>query len=194
MTRPRQWVLVGALVAVLAASALLGRPFQSGADPMAIRADGIGPLILGGDYAEAVAAAQRVAPRSTLAGLGCGGLDEVRFSGTLAEFPVSAMGMAADDRLVEIELGLDAPLQAADQAACLALRDRFAESFVARFGAAAEQWEIRKPVSHEFMARTGPVVLVARWFPTGRSCYVSAVYGATPERLERQAAALSPPR
>lgn len=187
MTRRRQQVLIGALVAVLAAGALLGRSLQSDAGAMAIRDDGIGPLMLGGDYAAAVAAAQRLAPRSALAGLGCGGLDEVRFSGTLDELPVSAMGMATDDRLVEIELGLDAPLQAADQEACLALRDRFAASFVARFGVTTEQWEIRKPVSREFMARTGPVVLVARWFPTGRSCYVSAVYGATPERLERQA-------
>ncbi|NGX16503.1 hypothetical protein [Wenzhouxiangella sp. XN24] len=154
---------------------------------MAINADGIGPLALGADYATAVAAAQRAAPDSAFAGPGCGGLDEVRFSGVLGTLPVSAMGMAEDERLVEIELGLDAPLQAEDQAACLALRDRFAETFVARFGSATEHWEIRKPVSREFMARTGPVVLVARWFSTGRSCYVSAVYGADPERFERQA-------
>jgi len=185
---PRQYALLaGALVALAAAGALFERSLEPDAEPMAIRGDGIGPLVLGGDYATAVAAAQRVAPQSTFAGLGCGGLDEVRFSGVLGELPVSAMGMADDDRLVEIELGLDAPLQAADQAACLALRDRFAEAFIERFGSATEHWEVRKPVSREFMARTGPVVLVARWFSTGRSCYVSAVYGAAPERLERQA-------
>jgi len=188
----RHVVFVGALVAV-AAGALLERSFTSDAGPMAVHGEGIGPLVLGGDYATSVAAAQRAAPDSAFAGPGCGGLDEVRFSGLLGALPVSAMGMAVDDRLVEIELGLDAPLQAADQAACLALRDRFAATFVEYFGEVTQHWEIRKPVSREFMARTGPVVLVARWFSTGRSCYVSAVYGAAPERLERQAGLGTPP-
>jgi len=171
----------------VAAGALLERFFTPDAEPMAIHAEGIGPLVLGGDYATAVAAAQRAAPDSAFAGPGCGGLDEVRFSGMLGASPVSAMGMAVDGRLVAIELGLDAPLRADDQAACLALRDRFAATFVEHFGSATEHWEVLKPVSREFMARAGPVVVVARWFSTERSCYFSAVYGNTPAPLERQA-------
>jgi hypothetical protein len=59
----------------------------------------------------------------------------------------------------------------------VALRDEFAAPFEAQFGAVDKRWEERKPVSREHLALTGPVVLVARWFPTGSSCYVSAHYG-----------------
>jgi len=165
------------LVALLAASVYSLARTPGVANPLAISETGIGPLQLGRPYAEVAADAQRVAPDNALAGIGCGGLDEVRYSSRLDGHPVSAMGMADQGRLIEIELTLDAPLQAASEAACVALRDEFAAPFVARFGAIDKYWEERKPVSREHLASTGPVVLVARWFPTGNSCYVSAHYG-----------------
>lgn len=165
------------LAAIVAASVFVGACARPAADPLALHDDGIGPLVLGRDYGEAVAAAGRVAPDSMLAGPGCGELDEVRYNGHMGEFPVSLMAMADEGVLVEVELGLDAPLTAPDEAACLAMRDRFAEPFVARFGQPAALWELDKPVSREHRVRTGPVVVVARWFPTGRSCYISVHYG-----------------
>jgi hypothetical protein len=174
----RTWsVLLGTLVALLAASVFLWQRPVPDTRLMALHTDGIGPLRLGRDYPEAVEAVRRTAAENMLAGPGCGELDEVRYSDRLGEFPVSVMAMADDGVLVEIELGLDSPLQADDEAACVALRDRFGEAFAARFGPFEEHQEIRKPVSREHVARSGPVVLVARWFDTGRSCYISAHYG-----------------
>jgi hypothetical protein len=165
------------LVALLAASVYSLARTPDAPHPLAISPQGIGPLHLGRPYDEAAELAVRVAPDNALAGIGCGGLDEVRYSGRLDGRPVSAMGMADQGRLIEIELTLDAPLQAGSEAACVALRDEFAAPFVARFGPVEKRWEERKPVSREHLALTGPVVLVARWFPTGGSCYVSAHYG-----------------
>jgi hypothetical protein len=165
------------LAAIVAASVFVGACARPDADPLALHDDGIGPLVLGRYYDDAVAAAGRVAPDSMLAGPGCGELDEVRYSGRMGEFPVSLMAMADDGVLVEVELGLDAPLTAPDEAACIAMRNRFAEPFVARFGQPTAHWELDKPVSREHRMRTGPVVVVARWFPTGQSCYVSVHYG-----------------
>ncbi|NHA14481.1 hypothetical protein [Thioalkalivibrio sp. XN279] len=165
------------LVALLAASVYSLARTPDAPDPLAISAQGIGPLQIGRPYDEAAELAVRVAPDNALAGIGCGGLDEVRYSGQLQGRPVSAMGMADKGKLVEIELTLDAPLQARSEAACVALRDEFAAPFVARFGPVEKSWEERKPVSREHLAATGPVVLAARWFATGGSCYVSAHYG-----------------
>lgn len=139
--------------------------------------DGIGPLRLDRDYQETVAATMAAAPATAFAGLGCNGLDEVRFSARLADLPVSAMGMAVGGRIAEIEVALDAPLQAPSEADCIALRDRFGAPFMAHYGPPAGARTEHKPVSREHLVETGPVVLVARWFPTGNSCYVSAHYG-----------------
>lgn len=165
------------LAALLAASVYSVARTPDTPDPLAISAQGIGPLHLDRPYAEAAELAMRVAPDNALAGIGCGGLDEVRYSGHLDGRPVSAMAMADQGKLIEIELTLDAPLQAGSEAACVALRDEFAAPFVARFGPVERSWQERKPVSREHLAATGPVVLAARWFATGGSCYVSAHYG-----------------
>ena len=178
MTLRTALVLIGTLAAVLAASVFLLPRSPVPDDPMTLHTDGIGPLRLGQDYQDSATAAARAAPDTAFAGLGCGGLDEIRYSGRLAELPVTVMAMAADGRLVEIESSVDAPLQTADEAACLALRDQFATVFVARFGTPTATWTVAKPVSREHMLRSGPVVMVARWFRTGGSCYVSAHYGS----------------
>jgi len=164
------------LVAVVAASVFHIGCLPGVGDPLELKSDGIGPLQLGRDYEETAKAALRAVPETAFAGLGCNGLDEVRYSGEFAGFPVSAMGMADRGVIIEVELSVDSPIQATDETACLALRERFARPFIERFGPLTERWEERKPVSREHMARTGPVVLVARWFPTGGSCYVSALY------------------
>ena len=177
MTLRTALVLTGTLAAVLAASVFFVARSPERDDPMMLHTDGIGPLRLGRDYQESAAAAARIAPDTAFAGLGCGGLDEIRYSGHLADLPVTVMAMAADGLLVEIESSVDAPLQTADEAACLALRDQFATVFVARSGTPAATWTVAKPVSREHMLRSGPVVIVARWFRTGGSCYVSAHYG-----------------
>ena len=173
----RTWLIpAGALVVVLATSALLharsDRP-----DAMALRDDGIGPMRLGLDYDATVKAAQRVAPDTFMAGVGCGGRDEVTYSGRLAGRPATAMAMADGGTVNEVEITFDHLRQAEHEAACLEERDRLAEHFVARFGTEGERWTVPKPVSSEHMVQVGPVVVVARWFGTGRSCYVSAVYG-----------------
>lgn len=170
-------VRAGTLAAVVAASVFAGGCARPDEGPFTIRDDGIGPLLISRDYDAAVDAARAAAPESVLAGPGCGGLDEVRYQGRMGEFPVSLMAMAEDTVLVEVELGLDSPLTAADEMECIALRNRFAAPFFARFGQPSSHWEIDKPVSREHLLGTGPVVVVARWFPTGRSCYISAHYG-----------------
>lgn len=178
MSRWRWSVPAGALVAVLATSALSHGSAKPSADPFALAADGIGPLRLGLEYQAATAAVRRAAPESALAGPGCGGFDEVRFSGRLGDLPVSVMGMAETGQITEIELSLDAPLRASDESACLALRDHLASSFIARFGAPGAAQLEHKPVSREHRLPVGPVVVVARWFEAGRSCYVTALYQA----------------
>ncbi len=165
------------LAVVLAASVLCLAGCRPAENPMAQHEDGVGPLRLGMPYDEVVAAVRRAAPDSVLAGPGCGNRDEVTYTGLLGEFPVTAMGMADDGLLTEVEINLDTPRQAPDEQSCLALRARFEEIFVARFGAPGAEWSERKPVSVEHRISVGPAVVVARWFPTGGSCYVSAVYG-----------------
>jgi len=183
----RTWLgCSGALVALLATGALFSAQGGPGVEPLALEPDGIGPLRLGRGYDDAVAAARVSAPESAFAGLGCNGLDEVRYSGRIAALPVSAMAMARDGAIAEVELTLDAPLQASDENACIALRDEFAAPFFSRFGAATESWTEQKPVSREHMLQVGPVQLVARWFQTGRTCYVSAHYGITRADIERE--------
>ncbi len=175
--------LMGGLAAGFAAGTLWpvkGPPsIPRGTDPVAVATHGIGPFRLGDDYPAAAVAARRVAPESAFAGVGCNGLDEVRYSTRREDSPVTVMAMAEGGHLVEVSLMLDAPTRAADEAACLALRDDFARPFVARFGPAGAAWTVTKPVSTEHLQPIGPAVLEARWFPMGRSCYVSARYGAT---------------
>lgn len=168
--------IIAVLVALLATGAAVMDGNEHAGDPLALATDGVGPLRLGRDFDDAVLRTRKIAPETAFAGLGCNGLDEVRYNGKLAELPVSVMGMARDGRIAEVELSLDAPLQASDESACIALRDQFAAPFFDRFGAVQESWTDRKPVSHEHMIRVGPAILAARWFPTGRSCYVSAQY------------------
>ncbi|MDZ7754184.1 MAG: hypothetical protein U5S82_21730 [Gammaproteobacteria bacterium] len=178
MTPQLPLVLLGGLAAGFAAGTLWPVEAPGEMNPVAVAAQGIGPLRLGDDYPAAVAAARRVAPDSAFAGVGCNGLDEVRYRARLRESPVSVMGMAHGGSLAEIDFMLDTPTRAADEAACLTLRDDFARPFLARFGPAGEAWTVTKPVSTEHRLRVGPVVMEARWFPMGRSCYVSARYGA----------------
>ncbi|MFU8895373.1 MAG: hypothetical protein ACNA8J_03205 [Gammaproteobacteria bacterium] len=177
MTLRTLLVLTGTLAAVLAASVFFMARSHGRVDPMLLHTDGVGLLRLGQDYQESATAAARLAPDTAFAGLGCGGLDEIRYSGHLAQLPVTVMAMAEDGHLIEIEASVDAPLQTVDEAACLALRDQFAAVFLARFGTPSATWTVAKPVSREHMLRSGPVVIVARWFRTGGSCYISAHYG-----------------
>ena len=181
MTPRTSLVLAGTLVALLAASVFFVERRPPREDPLALHADGIGPLRLGGDYHEAATLALRLNPDTAFVGSGCGGLDEIRYSGRLGALPVGIMAMADQGVLIEVEAAIEAPLQAESEAACLAMRDRLAATFIPRFGPIERAWTVRKPVSREHMATTGPVVLVARWFPTGGSCYVSAHYGLRPD-------------
>jgi hypothetical protein len=146
-------------------------------DPMTLHSDGVGPLRLGMPYPAAVEATRRAAPDSVMAGPGCGERDEVSFAGSLAGLPVTIMAMADDGILAEVEITLEEPRRASDEAACIELRSRLADVFVARFGPPGAAWEERKPVSVEHRIRIGPAVVVTRWFPTGGSCYVSATFG-----------------
>jgi hypothetical protein len=175
----RAWlVLVGALAVTLAASVLiLGRPGTL-EDPLAIHADGVGPLRLGANYQVSTIAARRAAPETAMAGAGCTGRDEITFSGRLGDLPVTVMAMADDGVITEVEMTLDAPRTAENEAACLAVRGRLAEHFVAQFGAPGGDRLIRKPVSSEHLLEVGPATLGARWFATGRSCYITASYTA----------------
>jgi hypothetical protein len=177
MTPRTALVLAGTLVALLAASVFFIERRPPREDPVALHADGIGPLRLGRDYQEAAALALRLNPDTAFVGSGCGGLDEIRYSGRLGELPVGIMAMADAGVLIEVEAAIEAPLQAESEAGCLEMLDRLAATFIPRFGPVEQTWTVRKPVSREHMATTGPVVLVARWFPTGGSCYVSAHYG-----------------
>jgi hypothetical protein len=180
MTGRTRLVIYGTLVAVVAAGVFLLelRERRTGAiDPVALHADGVGPLRLGLELEHAAAAARDVAPESVMVGPGCGDRDEVTYSGLLGSLPVTVMAMADDEIVTEVELTLDGVSQAEDEAACVAHRARLAAPFVARFGPEGEHWVVRKPVSSEHRVQVGPAVVVARWFSTGRSCYISANYG-----------------
>lgn len=139
-----------------------------------LRDDGIGPLRLGARFDRAETAALRLGPDAFYAGPGCSGLREIRYDIQFADAPVGVMAMGEGEIIQQVEATLHAPTRAAGLEACLALRDGFAEPLVQRFGSFDQQWQMAKPVSTEFLARTGPVVVVARWFDTGGSCYVSA--------------------
>lgn len=142
------------------------------ADSLAV--DGIGPLRLGQEFGQAERQAFRLAPDTAFSGPGCSGLDEIRYETELGGHPASIMAMADGGRINEVEATLLQPVRADSRAACLDLRDDFAAVFFERFGDYSTHWEVRKPVSEELLARTGPVVLKARWFSAGNSCYVSA--------------------
>jgi hypothetical protein len=177
----RAWlVLVGTLAAGLAASVLFLAAPGSTYDPLAIQADGIGPLRLGANYQASTIAARRAAPETAMAGAGCTGRDEITYSGQLGDLPVTVMAMADDGVITEVEMTLDAPRSAVNEAECLAVRGQLAEHFMARFGPAQEELVIRKPVSSEHLLDIGPANLNARWFATGRSCYITASYTIDP--------------
>lgn len=192
-------VMLGLLAVVSAAGApFLARQLEP-EDPMALSEAGIGPLRVGDDFNRAERLAFRVAPDTAFSGIGCAGLDEIRYDGRLGSHPVGIMAMADQGRIQEIEATLYSPVQVENIEACRALRDQFAEPFIERFGPFESHWEISKPVSRELLARTGPVTLLARWFATGGSCYVSAHYGVAngdSVRLESSLAAAldEPPR
>lgn len=175
----RIWLIpVGALVAVLATGAVLHDRHGELPAPMALQEDGVGPLRLGLEYDAAIDAARRVAPETFMAGIGCGGKDEITYSGTIAQRPVTAMAMADNGIITEVELSIDQPRQAENEAGCLAERDRLATHFATWLGPEGNRWTMHKPVSSEHFVQVGRAVIVARWFATGRSCYVSAVYEA----------------
>jgi hypothetical protein len=184
MTPRALLVLIGVLAAGTVAGTLLTNATPDSVDPLALNEDGIGPLRLGLGYEDAVAAARQVAPDGFMAGVGCGGRDEVTYSGQLGGLPVTVMAMADEGRITEIELILDAPRQSDSEPACLALRDSLGKPLAKRFGAPGDGFEIRRPVSTEHLQPVGPALLVVRWFPTGGSCYVSALYGGqSPESV-----------
>jgi hypothetical protein len=164
------------LAVVMAASAFLHARPATGPDPWAISDDGVGPLRLGRDYDEAVALARIASPRSAFTGEGCDGRDEISYSGMLDGLPVTVMAMADAGRISEVEVTLDSPRQAPDEAACLATREMLTEVFGTRFGARGDEWLVEKPLSREYSVRVAPVVVAARWFDTGGSCYVSAAF------------------
>ncbi len=171
-------VMVCIMLAVLAAAGgwlWLGK--QTSIAPTALSDHGIGPLYLDQSFASAERLAFRVAPETAFSGIGCSGLDEIRYDGWLGEHPVGIMAMAQDGRIQEIEATLFEPKRADSLEACRVLRDRFAERFIERFGPYKSTWEVSKPVSRELMAQTGPVVMMARWFRAGGSCYVRAHFG-----------------
>lgn len=184
----RYWLLMLALLVALAAGSALLIPRLAPDDPMALSADGIGPLRLGEAFTRAEKASFRLMPDSAFSGIGCAGLEEIRYDGFLGQHPVGVMAMAEGNRIVEVEANLHEPMQADSLDACRALRDDFARPFIRRFGDFEKQWELPKPVSRELLATTGPVTLRARWFATGGSCYVSAHFKAEEHAGTRLAA------
>lgn len=145
--------------------------------PMALRDDGVGPLLLGRDFLEAERLAFKVAAESAFSGIGCGGFAEIRYDGWVGEHFVAVMAMTGGDRIESVEVTLHETSRARSQEDCLRLRDGFAAPFLSRFGAFDSSWQVTKPVSRETLARTGPVLITARWFDAGNDCYVSAHYG-----------------
>ncbi len=158
--------------------------------PMALQDQGVGPFLLGGDFLEAERSAFRVAAESAFSGIGCGGFAEIRYDGWLGEHFVGVMAMSGDDRIESVEITLHETPRARNQEDCLRLRDGFAEPFLSRFGAFASSWQVTRPLSRETLARTGPVLITARWFDTGGDCYVSARYGVRVEDAARRGAAM----
>ncbi|MEE4639200.1 MAG: hypothetical protein V2J42_10735 [Wenzhouxiangella sp.] len=173
----RGLLAVSGLLVVAATGTLLLQWEPEPEEPLALSDRGIGPLLLDRSFDQAERRAFRAAPETAFSGLGCAGLDEIRYDGWLDGRPVSVMAMADQGRIREVEAMLYRPAQAEDRKACIALRNDFAQPFLDRFGPFEQSWEINKPVSEELLARTGPVVIAARWFAMGRSCYVSAHYG-----------------
>lgn len=167
----------GLLAVVTTVGALALVAYRQVEHPGALHADGIGPLIIDRDFNEARQAAFRAAPDSAFAGVGCAGLDEIRYDTELGGRAVGVMAMAGEGQIREVEATLYSPSVADSREACLALRDEFAQPFIQRFGPIERSWQVNKPVSQELLARTGPVVVAARWFSMGNSCYVSAHYG-----------------
>lgn len=174
---PRAWRL-GLWGSLLLAGACSG---PSGDAAGVLSEEGIGPLRVGLSFERAERLAARLAPPALYSGPGCAGLQEIRYDIRLGNAPVGLMAMGEDGRISEVEATLLAPTRAASQRACAELRDDFAQPFVARFGPYARAWQIDKPVSTELLARAGPVVVAARWFETGQTCYVSARFGARPD-------------
>ncbi len=164
---------------LLACGPLLLQPQTAGAaqDPLALGHDGVGPLTLGLRLEQAERLAMEAAPESVFSGIGCGGLNEIRYQGRIAELDVDVMAMGAQAHIDAVEVLLHHPHPVESRGACLVLRDRFAEAFTQRFGPLQSGRQVTRPVSQEIYAATGPVVIVARWFETGGSCYVSARYG-----------------
>ena len=165
------------LVAVTAAGVAVVGPSFRIEPPAALHEGGIGPLIVDRDFSTAKRHAFRSAPESAFSGTGCAGLDEIRYDSEMGSWPVSIMAMADNGRIREVEATLYSPTQAENRQACVSLRNDFARPFTDRFGPFVQTWEVSKPVSQELLARTGPVVVAARWFAMGRSCYISAHYG-----------------
>lgn len=167
--------LLAAAAAAAGAWSVLSAPATE--EPLALSEAGIGPLLVGRRFEQAQRRAFQAAPETAFSGVGCAGLDEIRYDGWLGEHPVAIMAMSDQGRIREVEATLYSPATAKDRQACLALRDHFAAPFIERFGPYSSSWQSSKPVSEELLARTGPVVVVARWFSMGGSCYVSAHYG-----------------
>jgi hypothetical protein len=178
VTRRTGLVLLLTLAALMAGGVFFHQRYGEAPDPFALEIDGIGPLRLGTDYEVAKIAARHMAPGAVLAGVGCGGRDEISYSGTFAGLPVTVMAMADDGVITHVEMTLDDIRRAGNEAECLEQREQLRVHFMERFEAEVESWVVRKPVSSEHMVRIGPAVVVARWFATGGSCYISAVYGA----------------
>jgi len=188
---------ISLVVSLLLACALAAAIFQwpppaPSMSPMSVGEDGIGPLRLGRDFPEAEHLAFRAAPQSAFSGVGCAGFNEIRYDGWLGENFVGVMAMGNDDRIETVEVTLHQPTPARNQYECLLLRDRFAETFVSRLGPFESSGEVIKPVSRETLARTGPVLITARWFDTGSGCYVSARYGAFDDDFGIGAASVTP--
>jgi hypothetical protein len=174
MIAARPIIVVTLLAATVVAGGLWWQSGRIDIDATSLAEDGIGPLRLGKDFQQAERLAFRLAPETAFSGIGCSGMDEIRFEAQLGDYTVDMMGMAGDGRIQDIEATLIRPNLADSLEACLVLRDRFARVFVERFGEYTQSWQLSKPVSQEHLARTGPVLVVARWFRAGGSCYVSA--------------------
>lgn len=170
-------LVTGLLAVATAAGALALGSYLRDEPPVALHEGGIGPLIIDRDFEKARQAAFRAAPDTAFSGIGCAGLDEIRYDGELDGRPIGVMAMAENGQIREVEAMLYSPSVTQDRDACLALRNAFAQPFIERFGPFQQSWQVNKPVSQELLARTGPVVINARWFDMGRSCYVSAHYG-----------------
>lgn len=170
---------VGLLLTGAMALALLKGlpPAGSSVNPMGLTDTGIGPLTLGRDFREAESAAFQVAAESAFSGVGCGGSSEIRYDGWLGERFVGVMAMSSRDRIESVEITPHATARVGSQDECRKFRDGFAEPFLSRFGPFDSSWQVIKPVSQETLARTGPVVITARWFESGGDCYVGARFG-----------------